>query len=184
MSDDIKLRWYVVNTYSGYEKKGKLSLQKRIETEELEQFFGDVETEILIPVETLEEVRKGEKKSSERKFFPGYMFIRMHLNEETWHLVKDTPKITGFVGNKDRPVPVSQAEVNRIRRQMEEGIQRPKPLVEFENGEEVRVIDGPFTNFNGVIEEVKPDKGKVRVMVSIFGRETPVELDFMQVEKL
>ena len=112
------------------------------------------------------------------------MFIRMHLNEETWHLVKDTPKITGFVGNKDRPVPVSQAEVNRIRRQMEEGIQRPKPLVEFENGEEVRVIDGPFTNFNGVIEEVKPDKGKVRVMVSIFGRETPVELDFMQVEKL
>lgn len=177
------LKWYIVHTYSGYEKKAKLSLQQRIKSAKLEEFFGDMETEILIPTEEVVEIKKGEKKSSERKFFPGYMFIRMELNEQTWHLVKTTPKITGFLGNA-KPTPVSDAEVRKITQQMEEGIQRPKPRIEFESGEEVRVIDGPFMNFNGIVEEVRPDKGKVRVMVSIFGRSTPVELDFTQVEKL
>lgn len=185
MTEDQKeLKWYIVHTYSGYEKKAKLSLQQRIKKEGLEKYFGDLETEILIPTEEVVEMKKGEKKSSERKFFPGYMFVRMHLTEETWHLVKTTPKITGFVGNATRPSAVSEAEVRKITQQMEEGVQRPKPRIEFETGEEVRVVDGPFMNFNGVIEDVKPDKGKVRVMVSIFGRSTPVELDFMQVEKL
>jgi len=178
------LKWYVVHTYSGYEKRAKLSLQQKVKSAELENMFGDLEEEILIPVEVIEEVKQGEKKSSERKFFPGYMFIRMELTEETWHLVKTTPKITGFVGNSSKPAPVSDAEIRKINRQMAEGIQRPKPRIEFESGEEVRVIDGPFMNFNGIIEEVKPDKSKVRVMVSIFGRSTPVELDFAQIEKL
>ncbi len=178
------LKWYVVHTYSGYEKKAKLSLQQRVKSAELEDKFGDLEKEILIPTEVVEEVKQGEKKSSERKFFPGYMFIRMELTDETWHLVKTTPKITGFVGNSLHPTPVSNAEIRKITRQMQEGVQRPRSRVEFEPNEEVRVIDGPFMNFNGIIEEVKPDKGKVSVMVSIFGRSTPVELDFSQIEKL
>lgn len=184
MAEERRLRWYVVNTHSGYEKKAKASLQQRIANAELEGLFGDPESEILIPTEEVVEMKKGEKKSSERKFFPGYMFVRMVMTDETWQLVKNTPKISGFVGTGPRPHPVSDLEIRKITRQMEEGVQRPKPRVEFEFGEEVRVIEGPFMNFNGVIEEVKPDKSKLRVMVSIFGRSTPVELDFMQVEKL
>jgi len=179
-----RLRWYVVHTHSGYEKKAKASLQQRIRNAELEHLFGDLEEEILIPTEEVVEVKKGEKKSSERKFFPGYMFVRMMMTDSTWHMVKTTPKITGFLGTGPRPTPVPEMEIRKITRQMEEGVQRPKPAIEFEQGEEVKVIEGPFMNFNGVIEEVKPDKSKLRVMVSIFGRSTPVELDFMQVEKL
>ena len=182
--DESKLKWYVVNTYSGFEHKAKKSLQQLVIQEGLEDFFGDLEQEILIPVEKVVENVKGTKKSSERKFYPGYMLIRMILTDETWHLVKTTPKISGFVGNTKRPLPVPESQVRQITQQMEEGAQRPKPRVEFEMGEEVRVMDGPFSNFNGKIEEVRPDKGKVRVMVSIFGRSTPVELDFSQVEKL
>jgi len=174
----------VVHTYSGYEKKAKKSLQEGIRRAEAEKFFGDLEEEILIPVEEVVEMKKGEKKTSERKLFPGYMLVRMEMTDETWHLIKTTPKITGYVGNSAKPVPISEREVRKITRQMEEGVQRPKPKIEFEQGEEVQVIDGPFMNFNGVVEEVKPEKGKVRVMVSIFGRRTPVELDFMQIEKL
>jgi transcriptional antiterminator NusG len=184
MAEEKDLKWYVVHTYSGYEKKAKKSVLERLRTAELESFFGDLEEEILIPVETLVEKRKGEEKTSERKLFPGYMLIRMHCTDDTWHLVKDTPKITGFVGNSTRPKPISEREVRKITRQMEEGVERPKPRVEFEQGEEVLVIEGPFQSFNGVVEEVKPDKGKVRVMVSIFGRRTPVELDFGQIEKV
>lgn len=184
MADEHKFRWYVVNTHSGYEKKAKASLQQRVIDANLEELFGDTEEGILIPTEEVVEVKKGEKKSSERKFFPGYMFVRMVMTDETWHLVKTTPKITGFLGTGSRPTPVPESEIRKITRQMEEGVQRPKPRVEFEQGEEVRVIEGPFMNFNGIIEEVKPDKSKLRVMVSIFGRSTPVELDFMQVEKL
>lgn len=184
MAEEKQLRWYIVHTHSGYEKKAKASLQQRVVNAGLQELFGDLETEILIPMEEVVEVKKGEKKSSERKFFPGYMFVRMVLTDETWHLVKTTPKISGFVGTGTRPSPVKDSDVRKVTLQMEEGGQRPKPRVEFEPGEEVRVIEGPFQNFNGVIEEVKPDKSKLRVMVSIFGRSTPVELDFMQVEKL
>ncbi len=185
MDKEEKLKWYVVNTYSGFEHKAKKSLQQRIIQESLEDYFGDLETGILIPVEkVVENAKGGVKKTSERKFYPGYMLIHMILTDETWHLVKTTPKISGFIGNTKKPVPVSASVVRKIRKQLEEGAQRPKPRVEFEMGEEVRVTEGPFMNFNGSIEEVRPDKGKVRVMVSIFGRSTPVELDFSQVEKL
>lgn len=179
------LKWYIVHTYSGYEKKAKLSLQKNIKTEELEDHFGDLEESILIPVESIVETKKGgELKTTERKFYPGYMFINMVMTDVTWHIVKDTPKITGFVGNSTKPTPIPNREIAKILRQMEEGLERPKPKVEFVQGEGVKVIDGPFMNFDGTIEEVKPEKGKLRVMVSIFGRSTPVELEFSQVEKL
>lgn len=185
MGKEEQLKWYVVNTYSGYEHKAKKSLQQRIIQENLEDYFGDLEEGILIPVEkVVESAKGGAKKTSERKFYPGYMLIQMILTDVTWHLVKTTPKISGFVGNTKHPVPVPASQVRQITQQMEEGAQRPKPRVEFDMGEEVRVTDGPFMNFNGTIEEVRPDKGKVRVMVSIFGRSTPVELDFSQVEKL
>ncbi len=178
------LKWYVVHTQSGYEKKAKLSLQQRIRNAKMEEYFGDLEKEILIPTEEVVEIRKGEKRKSEKKFFPGYMFIRMVLNEKTWHLVRNTPKITGFIGSGKKPSPVPESEIRKITLQMEEGIQRPSSKLVFEPGEEVRVIEGPFTNFSGIIEEVNPEKNRLRVMVSIFGRSTPVELDFSQVEKL
>jgi len=185
MADPKAFKWYVVNTYSGYEKKAKQSLQKRIESESLHEFFGDLEEDILIPAEEIVEVRKGgEKKSTERKLYPGYMFIKMNMTDESWHLVKATPKITGFVGNQNRPAPVPLRQIIEIKKMLEEGSQQPKSLIHFDMGEEVKVIDGPFMNFNGTVEEVNPDKAKVRVMVSIFGRSTPVELDFSQVEKL
>jgi transcriptional antiterminator NusG len=171
-------KWYGVHTYSGFENKVRLSLQERIKNQGLEEFFS----EVLIPSETVVELKKGEKRTSSRKFFPGYILVNMELNDETWHVVKETSKVTGFVGGNN-PFPIPDEEVNKITRRMEEGAEKPKPKVLFEVGETVRVIDGPFLNFAGVVEDVKPEKAKLRVMVSIFGRATPVELEFMQVEK-
>src|SRR3954470_604717 len=175
----IDKKWYVVHTYSGFENKAKKSLEEKIKQNALEEFFGD----ILIPMENVVEMVKGEKRASKRKFFPGYILVQMELNDRTWHLVKNTPKITGFVGNATKPPAVSEHEIARLTTQLSEGALKPKPKVEFEEGDSVRVVDGPFSNFNGTVEEVNPDKGRVRVLVSIFGRATPVELDFMQVEK-
>jgi len=175
-----KMRWYVVHTYSGYENRAKKSLEERIRQSPLGDQFG----EILIPTENVMELGKGgQKKTTKRKFFPGYMLVQMELNDETWHLVKATPKITGFVGNATQPPSIPESEVRRLTRQIDEGTLKPKPRVQFEEGENVRVADGPFQNFNGVVEGVNAEKGKVRVLVSIFGRSTPVELDFVQVEK-
>lgn len=177
--NDENVRWYVVHTYSGFEQKARLALKERVKQQKAEKYFA----EVLIPSENVIELVRGEKKTTSRKFFPGYMLVKMILNDNTWHLVKSTPKITGFVGNALTPPPVPEEEVARITNQMTQGTLKPRPKVQFEEGESVRVIDGPFVNFNGVVEEVKPDKGKLRVMVSIFGRSTPVELDFVQVEK-
>jgi transcription termination/antitermination protein NusG len=171
-------KWYGVHTYSGFENKVRLNLLERIKNEGVEEFFE----EILIPSETVVELKKGEKKTSSRKFFPGYILIKMELTDETWHIVKETSKVTGFVGG-NTPFPIQDDEVNKIARRMEEGAEKPRPKVQFEIGETVRVVDGPFLNFSGVVEDVKPDKGKLRVTVTIFGRATPVELEFMQVEK-
>lgn len=171
-------KWYGVHTYSGFENKVRLNLLERIKNEGMEEHFD----EILIPSETVVELKKGEKKTSSRKFFPGYILLNMELTDETWHIVKETAKVTGFVGG-NTPFPIPDEEVNKIARRMEEGAEKPRPKVQFEVGETVRVIDGPFLNFSGVVEDVKPDKGKLRVTVTIFGRATPVELEFMQVEK-
>ena len=173
-------RWYVVHTYSGYENRAQASLQERIRQQSMEALFG----EVLIPTENVVELAKGgQKRTSKRKFFPGYMLVQMELTDHSWHLVNDTPKITGFVGNATQPKPVPDHEVSRLTKQIDEGTLKAKPRVKFTEGEDVRVIDGPFANFNGVVETVNEDKGKVRVMVSIFGRSTPVELEFVQVEK-
>jgi transcriptional antiterminator NusG len=175
----MAMKWYGVHTYSGYENKVKLNLEERIRALGAEECFGKV----LIPSETVIELKKGERRTSTRKFFPGYILVQMELNNDTWHIVKETPKVTGFVGGGTTPTPIPDDEVSKITTRMEEGVERPKPKVEFEVGETVRVIDGPFLNFTGVVEDVKPDKGKLKVMVSIFGRTTPVELEFIQVEK-
>jgi len=172
-------RWYVVHTYSGYEKKAKVALEERIRALGKDESFS----EILVPSESVVEMKKGVKKTTTRQFFPGYILVKMDLNNDTWHLVKNTPKVTGFVGTGNNPPPVPEEEVMRITKQIDEGTLRPKPKVEFEKGESVRVVDGPFATFAGVVEEVSPEKGKVKVLVSIFGRSTPIELDFMQVEK-
>ena len=174
------LKWYVVHTYSGYENRAKKSLEERIRQFNMTDKFGDV----LIPTENVVELAKGgQKKTTKRKFFPGYMLVQMQLDDESRHLVKATPKITGFVGSATAPPAVPEAEVHRLTRQIDEGTLKPKPRVQFEDGENVRVVDGPFQNFNGVVDAVNADKAKVRVLVSIFGRATPVELDFVQVEK-
>lgn len=174
----MEKKWYGVHTYSGFENKVKLNLQERIKNLGMEELFG----EVLIPSETVVELKKGEKRTSSRKFFPGYILVNMVLNDETWHVVKETSKVTGFVGGNN-PTAIPDRDVDKIARRMEEGAEKPRHKVLFEVGETVRVIDGPFLNFSGVVEDVKPDKGKLRVMVSIFGRATPVELEFMQVEK-
>ncbi len=174
-----RLKWYVVHTYSGFENRAQKSLEERMRLEGLQSFFG----EILVPTENVVELLGGSKRTSKRKFFPGYMIVQMELTDETWHLVKQTPKITGFVGNARNPVPIREAEVRRLTQQIDQGTMTTKPRVQFEEGETVRVIDGPFSSFNGTVEEVKEEKQKVRVLVSIFGRATPVELDFGQVEK-
>lgn len=172
--------WYVVHTYSGYENKAKFALEERIKSLGKEDFFG----EILVPQEQVIEVRDGKKRTATRKFFPGYMLVQMEYNNETYHIVKNTPKVTGFVGGgTNQPPRVPDEEVDRITNQVAEGTERPKPMLEFEKGEQVRVVDGPFAGFNGMVDEVRPEKGMLRVMVSIFGRSTPVELDFAQVEK-
>lgn len=175
----MALHWYVVHTYSGFEGKAKQALQERIKALHKEKCFG----EILIPSESVVEVKKGVKKTTHRKFFPGYILVQMDLDEETWHIVKGTPKITGFVGNSTHPPIIPEEEVKRITQQIDEGTLRPKPKVSFEKGESVRVTDGPFSTFSGVVEDVNPEKGKLKVLVSIFGRATPIELDFIQVEK-
>lgn len=174
------LKWYVVHTYSGFENQAKRSLEERIKLEGLEEFFGHV----LVPTEEVTEVIGGSKRKSKRKFFPGYMLVQMAINDRTWYLVKETPKVTGFVGNARNPMACRLAEVERLTKQMHEGTGATKIRIEFSEGEQVRVTDGPFANFNGVISEVREDKQKVRVLVSILGRPTPVELDFMQVEKI
>ncbi|BCS53045.1 transcription termination/antitermination protein NusG [Geobacter sp. SVR] len=171
-------KWYGIHTYSGFENKVRLNLLERIKNEGMDEFFD----EILIPSETVVELKKGEKKTSSRKFFPGYILVKMELTDESWHIVKETSKVTGFVGG-NTPFPIPDDEVNKITRRMVEGAEKPRPKVQFEVGETVRVIDGPFLNFSGIVEDVKPDKGKLRVTVTIFGRATPVELEFMQVEK-
>ena len=174
----MSMKWYGVHTYSSFENKVRLNLLETIKNEGVESLFE----EILIPCETVVELKKGEKKTSSRKFFPGYILVKMELTDETWHLVKETAKVTGFVGG-NTPFPIADEEVNKITRRMEEGAEKPRPKVLFDVGETVRVVDGPFLNFSGVVEDVKPDKGKLRVTVTIFGRATPVELEFMQVEK-
>lgn len=174
-----KLKYYVVHTYSGFESQAKRSLEERIKLEGLEDLFG----EVLVPTEEVLELIGGSKRRSKRKVFPGYMLVEMEMDKRSWHLVKNTPKVTGFVGNATNPIPLKQREVDSLKKQLLQGALNTKPKIEFSEGEHVRVIDGPFSSFNGVIEEVKEDKQKLRVLVSIFGRATPVELDFMQVEK-
>jgi transcriptional antiterminator NusG len=171
-------KWYVVHTYSGHENRARLSLLDRIRTHTMQEDFG----EILIPTESVLEVVKGQKRTSTRKFYPGYLFVQMDLSEKTFHLVKNTPKITGFLGGTT-PTPVKETEIAAINSAMSEGQVKPKPRIHFEEGDAVRVTDGAFANFSGTVEAVKPEKQKVRVLVSIFGRATPVELDFTQVEK-
>lgn len=174
-------RFYVVHTYSGYENRVKQTLEERIKQYGLQEDFG----EILIPTEQVVEMVKGERRTSKRKFFPGYILVEMEMNAKTWHLVRSTPRVAGFVGGRQpEEIPaVSREEVERLTSQISEGALKPKPKVQFEEGDTVRVVDGPFSGFNGTVEEVSPEKGRLRVLVSIFGRATPVELDFMQVEK-
>ena len=171
--------WYILHTYSGFEEKVKITLLERIKKAGQEDLFG----EILVPTEQVVEMIKGAKKTSSRKFFPGYILINVDLNDETWHTVRDTPKVTGFVGNDLNPQPLPDEDAMKIIGRIQDGAAKPKPKVMYEEGDEVRVIDGPFSNFQGVVDTVYPDKGRVRVMVSIFGRQTPVELEFVQVTK-
>ncbi len=173
------LKWYIVHTYSGFEHKVKSALEERVRAEGRQPYFGQV----LVPTEKVIELVKGQRRASSRKFYPGYILVQMELNDDTWHLVRHTPKVTGFIGSQEKPIPLSNAEAEAIILQMQEGAQKPRPKFKFEKGDEVRVIDGPFANFNGTIDEVIPEKGKVRVLVSIFGRSTPVELDFVQVNR-
>jgi len=176
---DPDMKWYIVHTQSGFEAKAKQQLEENVRMKGLGAEFGSV----LIPVESVVELVKGKKKSSERKFFPGYILVQMKLTDENWHIVKDTHRITGFVGHARKPPALPIDEVKRVTAQMREGLTKARPKFTFKEGDNVRVIDGPFSNFNGTVEEVKPEKSKIRVLVSIFGRATPVELDFIQVEK-
>jgi len=176
----MSLRWYVVHAYSNFENKVKQSLEERIKREGLEQYFG----KILVPTEEVVEMRMGQQRKSERKFFPGYVLVQMELTDETWHLVKDIPKVLGFIGGvSDRPAPISEKEAMAILSRVEEGVNKPRPKVLFEAGEVVRIVDGPFKDFNGAIEEVNYEKSKLKISVLIFGRSTSVELGFSQVEK-
>ncbi len=174
-------RWYVVHAYSGYENKVKASLAEYVERADLGEFFG----EMLVPSEEVIEIRDGKKRTSERKFFPGYVLVQMEMNEDTWHLVKSVPQVMGFIGGtKDRPAPISQKEVDRILERVETSVDKPRPKVMYEPGEMVRVTDGPFTDFEAVLEGVDYDRNKLQVSVLIFGRSTPVDLEFTQVEKI
>ena len=175
----MEQRWYIVHTYSGFEKKVAQAIG-----EQAERTMPELFEKILVPTEEVVEMRRGQKISSERKFFPGYVMIKMVMTNESWHLVKNTSKVTGFLGASGEPTPISQAEADRVLHQVQEGVERPKPAVLFEVGEMVRVADGPFSSFNGMVEEIDEDKARVKVSVSIFGRATPVELEYSQVEKL
>ncbi|OFZ11245.1 MAG: transcription termination/antitermination factor NusG [Bdellovibrionales bacterium RBG_16_40_8] len=172
-------KWYIVNTYSGSEAAAKASIEECVRNKHMENQFG----EILIPQESVVELVKGKKTARSRKFFPGYIFVQMNLSDATWHLVKNANKVTGFLGGNNRPSAVPESEVSRITKQMETGAERPKVKITFSVGESVTVIDGPFNSFNGTVQEINEEKGKVKVLVSIFGRPTPVELDFVQVER-
>ena len=176
----MSLRWYVVHVYSGFERKVAQSIREQAQQKGL----GDSIAEVLVPTEEVVELRRGAKINAERKFLPGYVLIKMEMNDESWHLVKNTPKVTGFLGAKGKPAPIPESEINHVQTQVKEGIERPKPAIIFEVGEQVRVSDGPFTSFNGLVEEVDEEKGRLKVAVSIFGRATPVELEYTQVEKL
>jgi len=173
-------KWYVVHTYSGYENKVKTALEERIASSGHADKFGRT----FIPTEHVVELVKGKRKTSSRKFYPGYILVQMELTRDTWHIVQNTPKVTGFLGGRDAPAPLTDEEAEQIISQVEAGKLKPQPKFLFEPGDEVRVIDGPFTNFTGTVEDVNPDKGKIRVLVSIFGRPTPVELEFVQVTKV
>ena len=176
----MALRWYIVHAYSNFEHRVKAALEERIERMGLQDKFG----EILVPTEEVVEMREGQKRRSERKFFPGYVLVKMELNDETWHLVRNTAKVTGFLGPNGKPAPITEEEALRIQNQMQEGTEHPRPMITFLSGDQVRVVDGPFSSFNGVVEEVDEAKGRLKVSVSIFGRATPVELEYSQVERL
>jgi len=177
--DTSKLKWYIVNTQTSCEQMAKASIEERVRSLHLEDKFG----QILIPSENVVELVKGKKATRARKFFPGYIFVQMQMEDATWHIVKNASKVTGFVGGKVKPPEVPEDEVMRVTKQMEMGAEKVQPKVKFSLGENVTVVDGPFSGFNGAVEEINPEKGKVKVLVSIFGRPTPVELDFVQVEK-
>lgn len=173
--------WYVVHTYSGYEKKVKTSFEEQFERSEMRELFG----EVVVPTEEVVEVRHGKKRVTSRKFFPGYILVNVEMNEDVWYMIKNTPKVTGFPGGTTSlPLPLTQAEIDNVMGQIRGDTSGPKHKVNFEKGESIRVVEGPFVNFSGVVEAINPDKGKVKVMVSIFGRATPVELEFTQVEKV
>ena len=173
-------KWYIVHAYSNFEKKVAEAIREQARTQGLEDRFS----EILVPTEDVVEIRRGRKVNAERKFFPGYVLVKMELTDEAYHLIKNTPKVTGFLGSANKPIPVSEKEVQRIIGAVEEGVERPKPTIRFDIGETVRVIDGPFASFNGSVEQVDEDRARLRVTVSIFGRATPVELEYAQVEKV
>ena len=176
----MALKWYIIHVYSGFENKVKTSLEERIASSACADKFG----EVVVPTEQIVELVKGKRRESSRKFYPGYILVQMVLNDETWHIVNNTAKVTGFLGGREKPTPIPDHEAERILNRMEAGKLEPKPKFHFETGDEIRVVDGPFANFNGTVQEVNPEKGKIRVLVSIFGRSTPVELDFIQVSKL
>ena len=175
----MEKNWYVIHTYSGYENKVKTALEERIKQYGKEEYFS----EIVIPTENVVEMIRGERKTTSRKFFPGYVLINMSMDNETWHIVKNTPKVTGFIGGGNKPIAIPEVQARDILSQIKEGKLKPKPKVSFEKGDSVSIIDGPFNNFNGLVEEVKPEKGRLKVLVSIFGRSTPIELEFLQVKK-
>jgi transcriptional antiterminator NusG len=176
----MAMRWYIVHAYSNFERKVADSIKERAAAAGL----GDKFEEVLVPMEEVVEMRRGRKIASERKFFPGYVLVKMDLDDETYHLIKSTPKVTGFLGTDNKPIPITEEEAGRILQQVQEGVERPKPSVSFEIGEQVRVADGPFASFNGLVEEVDEERARLKVAVSIFGRATPVELEYAQVEKL
>jgi len=173
-------KWYIVHVYSGFENKVKMALEERIASSPHPEKFS----EVIVPTEQIVELVKGKRKESSRKFYPGYILVKMELDDETWHIVNDTAKVTGFLGGREKPTPISDKEAELILSRMEAGRLKPQPKFFFESGDEIRVIDGPFKNFNGTVDEVNPEKGKIRVLVSIFGRPTPVELEFVQVTKM